>query len=136
MESNMKRFLTMLALGMLAFQSSTSTVKAIDTSYAISMTTPASTDVLYANTSITIAGDVNWPFYKNDIDQVEVIVFDANTLAVKYYDSNAITNSYSSSCDYSTVVNTITSSGRYGVIIRASINNVVMNQKTYFVYVN
>jgi len=132
----MKRFFAMLAFGMLAIQSTANCAQAIDTSYVVTMTTPASTDVLYANISFTIAGDVDWPFYKNDIDQVEVIVFDANTLALKYYDSNAITNSYSSSCDYSTVVNTITSSGSYGVIIRASINNVVMNQNTYFVYVN
>jgi hypothetical protein len=108
---------------------------ALDPSYVITMSNPKSNDLLYSKTPFTIAGNVNWLFYKPNIDKVNIITFDTQTLSTKDNLTQNIPYSiFSRSCNFSQLSTMITSPGNYGVLIQAEISGVVVNQKTLYIY--
>jgi|GEM_PF-6857567 len=114
---------------------------AIDPSYVVTLNNPTMNQVVSVGSTINIHGNVNWPFYKPDIDRVEIVIWTTGG-TIYSSSSNVITTSYSSSCDYasgSSLVGYFNTTGTFLVEVNAIRNvggvDTVMNTISVWIFV-
>ena len=112
---------------------------AIDPAYAITINSPSNYQAVTAGSTISISGNVNWPWYYPDIDAVEGRVYDGSDQPTGGWIANIITNSdYWSYCDFgtsNTAVCKFDSPGTYRIEFKAMRGNTVKNIKSVLIVV-
>lgn len=107
---------------------------AIDTSYVITISSPTNYQVVSAGNSVAINGNVDWPWYKPDVDQMKITIQDTS-LNVIASEQKAYDTGLGSYLEFSSDIGWFESPGTYIIIVDALKNGVVLNTKSVIVIV-
>lgn len=88
-----------------------------DELYVITIDAPSNGATLALNTGYVISGNVDWPFYREDIDHVAISVTKMGNQNPSSSESQAITSFGYSSCTFSSspITGSFTSPGTYTI---------------------
>ena len=130
----MRRMIVAIVASVGIFSTLEKSVQAVDTTYVISTSTPSNFSTISAGTTFDISGKVDWPWYKQNIDQISIYLDDFSGQPLTLIQSQCLTTSSGSSCNFNTPYGYLPSPGSYLIWIKAKRNGVVINEAALVIY--